>query len=208
VTRLAQLVNDARDALIKDRAAYDTWLRSQVRPRVADAETTPEQSSPTADSSRFTWADDGEMPDNDVWDPWEEVRPQTPPQTPRRSGNQSGGRTAPDVGGVPLSAEERRRAWLAVFASLLCGPLGLWLGIRSYKRSRSVPAIFAIVIGGMSVLYLVSLAIAIALGLFSEPSTTSSSVDPVVAVGSFRTLGILDALSDTSSRPVTQAVLR
>ena len=184
VTRLAQLVNDARNALIKDRAAYDAWLRSQVRPRVADAERSPERSSSASDSSRTTWADDGDMPDYEAWDPWEDVGPQTPPQTPRRSGNQSGGSAGPDVNGVPLSAEERRKAWLAVFASVLCGPLGLWLGIRSYKRGRSVPAIFAIVIGGMSVLYLVSLAIAIALGLFNEPSSTSSSVDPVVAVGS------------------------
>ena len=36
VTRLAQLVNDARDALVTDRASYDAWL--QARPRVAGAE--------------------------------------------------------------------------------------------------------------------------------------------------------------------------
>ena len=28
VTRLAQLVNDARDALAKDRASYDPWLQT------------------------------------------------------------------------------------------------------------------------------------------------------------------------------------
>ena len=30
VTRLAQLVNDARDALVKDRASYDAWLRTSL----------------------------------------------------------------------------------------------------------------------------------------------------------------------------------
>jgi hypothetical protein len=54
---------------------------------------------------------------------------------------------------------------LAVLAAVLCGPLGLWLGIRLYRRSGSWVAAVAIVVGGMSVLYLVTLAIAIPLGV-------------------------------------------
>jgi hypothetical protein len=44
----------------------------------------------------------------------------------------------------------------------------------------SGPAVAAIMIGGMGVLCLVSLVIAISLGVFKEPATTSSSADPVV----------------------------
>src|SRR4029453_19486869 len=69
VTRLAQLVNDARDALVKDRASYDAWLRA--RPRVAKAEPDPEPAAPPSDSWRSTWAGADEVPDDDVWDPWD-----------------------------------------------------------------------------------------------------------------------------------------
>ena len=179
VTRLAQLVNDARDALITDRTSYDAWLRA--RPRVAEAEPDPEPAASASDSSRSTWARADDMPDDDVWDPWETVDPQTSPHTPPESQNQPGGTsTDPDQGRASPSAEERRSGLLAVLASVLFGPLGLWLGIRSYRRGGSTAALVAIVIGGMSVLYLVSLAIAILLGLFREPSTTSSSASPTV----------------------------
>ena len=33
VNRLAQLINDARDALVKHRASYDAWLRDPARHR-------------------------------------------------------------------------------------------------------------------------------------------------------------------------------
>ena len=44
VTRLAQLVNDARNALVKDRAAYDAWLRNKTQPRVGEDEPSPDES--------------------------------------------------------------------------------------------------------------------------------------------------------------------
>jgi hypothetical protein len=194
VTRLAQLVNDARDALVKDRASYDVWLRNQSRPRVTDAKPDPAQRTSASESSRSSWADAGNRSEK-AWDPWETSNPwdasdpweatsrRTPPQTPPEPEPQHppDGTTAdPEPTRRPLSAEERRSALLAVVASVFLGPLGLWLGIRSYKRSRSVAAIVAIVIGGMSVLYLVSLAMAIALGLFREPVTTSSVANPSV----------------------------
>ena len=175
VTRLAQLVNDARDALVKDRASYDAWLRA--RPRVAEAEPDPEPAAPASDSSRSTRASADEVPDEDVWDPWDTVGPQTPPGTR----NQPGAATpSPVKRKTPLSAEERRSGMLAVLASVLCGPLGLWLGIRSYRRSGSAVAAVAIVVGGMSVLYLATLAIAIPLGLFQDTSLPSFGADPTV----------------------------
>ena len=175
VTRLAQLVNDARDALVKDRASYDAWLRA--RPRVAD-EPDPEPAAPPSDSSRSTWASADEVPDEDVWDPWDTVGPETPPG-PR---NQPGAATpSPVKRKTPLSAEERRSGMLAVLASVLCGPLGLWLGIRSYRRSGSAVAAVAIVVGGMSVLYLATLAIAIPLGrLPQDTSLPSFGANPTV----------------------------
>jgi hypothetical protein len=179
VTRLAQLVNDARDALVKDRASYDAWLRA--RPRVTEAEPDPEPAASASDSSRSTWAPADDVPDENVWDPWETVGPQTPPHTPPGPRNQPG-RTpnAAGEGRTPPSAEERRIGLLAVLASVFFGPLGLWLGIRSYRRGGSAAALVAIVIGGMSVLFIVSLAIAIPLGLFSELSSTGSSANPTV----------------------------
>ena len=175
VTRLAQLVNDARDALVKDRASYDAWLRA--RPRVAEAEPDPEPAAPASASSRSTRATADEVPDEDVWDPWDTVGPQTPPGTR----NQPGAATpSPVKRKTPLSAEERRSGMLAILASVLCGPLGLWLGIRSYRRSGSAVAAVAIVVGGMSVLYLATLAIAIPLGLFQDTSLPSFGANPTV----------------------------
>ena len=68
VTRLAQLVNDARNALVKDRAAYDAWLRNKTQPRVAADEPSPDQ------------------PVDDVWDPWEAAdwENAAPPPRPER----------------------------------------------------------------------------------------------------------------------------
>lgn len=175
VTRLAQLVNDARDALVKDRASYDAWLRA--RPRVAATQPEPEPAASPADSSRSTWARADDVPDDDVWDPWDTAGSQTPPE----SRNQPRGATSDPVRrSTPLSPEERRSGMLAVLAAVLCGPLGLWLGIRSYRRSGSPVAAVAIVVGGMSVLYLVTLAIAIPLGVFREPSAPSSGANPAV----------------------------
>jgi hypothetical protein len=175
VTRLAQLVNDARDALVKDRASYDAWLRA--RPRVAEAEPDPEPAASASDSWRSTWAGADDVPDDDVWDPWDTVGPQNPPG-PRNQ--PSGATTEPVRRKTPLSAEERRSGMLAVLASVLFGPLGLWLGIRSYRRSGSALAAVAIVVGGMSVLYLATLAIAIPLGVFSETSTPRAGANPTV----------------------------
>jgi hypothetical protein len=175
VTRLAQLVNDARDALVKDRPSYDAWLRA--RPRTAEAKPDPEPASKASDSSRSTWAGADEVPDDDVWDPWDTVGPQNPPG-PRNQ--PSGATTDPVRRKTPLSPEERRSGMLAVLASVLCGPLGLWLGIRSYRRSESALAAVAIIVGGMSVLYLATLAIAIPLGVFRDTSTPSSAASPAV----------------------------
>jgi hypothetical protein len=181
VTRLAQLVNDARNALVTDRASYDAWLRNQAPPRPARAKPDPEPAASASESRYNTWSGADDVPDDEPWDPWETVGAEAPPQ--RRPGprKHSGGRTAdPDQGRTPLSAEERRSGYLAVLASVLCGPLGLWLGIRSYRRAASAAAVVAIVIGGMSVLYIVSLAIALSLGVFREPSITSPSAPPTV----------------------------
>jgi hypothetical protein len=175
VTRLAQLVNDARDALVKDRASYDAWLREQGRPRTAEPKRDPEPAPRASDSSRFSWAEADDLPHDEPWDPWDTVAPQASPQTPPRPRNQPGGTTArPERRKTPLSPEERRSGYVAVLAAVLCGPVGLWLGIRSYRRAGSATSVIAIVIGGMSVLYLVSLVIAILLSLFHEPSSSSS----------------------------------
>jgi hypothetical protein len=173
VTRLAQLVNDARDALVKDRASYDSWLRA--RPRVAEAEPEPEPAAQASESSRFTWAGVDDVPDDDVWDPWDTVG-----DPPGARNQPTGTTTAPVKPKAPLSPEERRSGRLAVLAAVLCGPLGLWLGIRSYRRSGSAVAAVAIVVGGMSVLYLATLAIAIPLGVFRDGSTPSSGASPTV----------------------------
>jgi hypothetical protein len=175
VTRLAQLVNDARDALVKDRASYDAWLRA--RPRVAKVQPDPEPTASASDSSRSSSASADDVPYDDVWDPWDTVGPQT---TPGSRSQPRGATSDPERRRAPVSAEERRSGMLAVIASVLCGPLGLWLGIRSYRRSGSAIAAVAIVVGGMSVLYLVTLAIAIPLGVFSEPSTPRSGANPTV----------------------------
>jgi hypothetical protein len=181
VTRLAQLVNDARNALVTDRASYDAWLRNQAPPpRPAQPERNPEPAA-SASESRFAWAGADEPPYEDAWDPWDTVGSEPPPQTRPSPRNHRGGRTTvPDHSRTPLSPEERRSGYLAVLASVLCGPLGLWLGIRSYRRAGSAAAVVAIVIGGMSVLYIVSLAMAISLGAFREPASTSPSAPPTV----------------------------
>jgi hypothetical protein len=145
VTRIAQLVNDARDALVKDRASYDVWLRDQARPRVAEAAPDPGPAAPTSDSSRSTSAGTDDEAD-DVWDPWEAADSATPEPPPpaERQYAEEGPTEYP--AGEPLSS-----GWVV-----------------------------AIVVGGMSLLALVSLAIAILLGVFSEPSATSSSANPTV----------------------------
>jgi hypothetical protein len=180
VTRLAQLVNDARNALVTDRASYDAWLRNQAPPRPAHARPEPEPAASSSES-RYAWAGAEYAPDDEPWDPWETVGAEAPPQTRPGPRKQSGGRTADPVQGrTPPSAEERRSGYLAVLAAVLCGPLGLWLGIRSYRRAGSAAAVVAIVIGGMSVLYIVSLVMALSLGVFREPAATSPSAPPTV----------------------------
>jgi hypothetical protein len=187
VTRLAQLVNDARNALVKDRAAYDAWLRNKTQPRVAEDEPSPDE------------------PVDDVWDPWEAAdwenaapppRPEDhrPPQDHSDPRDQPRTTTDPDASHTPPYAEEVRSqtqaeappssGLLAVVASVLCGPLGLWLGIRSHRHGGSAAAVVAIVIGGMSVLSLAAVAIAIPLGVFKErPSSSSSPSPPVMKQG-------------------------
>ena len=186
VTRLAQLVNDARNALVKDRAAYDAWLQNEAKPRVAENEPSREE------------------PVQDVWDPWEtadweNAASPPPPQDHPPPQNQSGPRHQPwttrdpDESHPAAAAEEGRthteeappsNGLLAVVASVLCGPLGLWLGIRSYRHGASAAAVVAIVIGGMSVLSLAAVAIAIPLGVFKERPTSSSSPSaPVMKQG-------------------------
>jgi hypothetical protein len=180
VTRLAQLVNDAHDALVKDRASYDAWLRDQSSQRFAEARRDPEPAASASDSFHATWAGADDLPDEDAWDPWETFDTQTPPQPRPGPQHQPSGTSAPDHIRTPLSSEERRSAYLAVLASVLCGPFGLWLGIRSYRRAASAAGVAAIVIGGMSVLYIVSLVIAISVGVFREPLNTGPSAPPTV----------------------------
>jgi hypothetical protein len=157
VTRLAQLVNDARDALVKDRASYDAWL--QTRPRVTGAEPDP---GPAASASDWRSASAGtdDMPGDDPWDPWETVPPPPPPK-PSGPRKQHAAATGAGQDTASYSAEEPDSQ-------------------RSYRRRASAATVAAIVIGGMSVLCLVSLAIAIPLGLFSEPSLTGSPANPAV----------------------------
>jgi hypothetical protein len=190
VNRLAQLINDARDALTKHRASYDQWLRDPARRRAADG------APDTRDAdSAFT---------EEVWDPWEAYNSPPPPQheeppepptpPPRPPKTASDAKTQPEsptgtTSPYPTSffPEDSREEdpdesaiseWWAVLASVLCGPLGLWLGIRACRRRRSPGAVTAIVIGSMNVLLLASLAIAVPLGVFKEPSTASSPASP------------------------------
>jgi hypothetical protein len=51
--------------------------------------------------------------------------------------------------------------------------LGLWLGIRSYRRRRTPASVVAIVVGGMSVLLLATVAIAILLGVFNDAARSN-----------------------------------
>jgi hypothetical protein len=199
VTRLAQLVNDARDALVKDRASYDAWL--QTRPPVVAAEPdlgpAPSASdssrydSSRYDSSRYDSSRTEDVPGDEAWDPWETVGPPHPPPKPPRARKQPWATTDPGQDTSSFSADQRRRqprvattpltsGLLDVVASVLSGPLGSRLGIRTYRRGVSAGAAVAIVIVGMGVLCLVSLAIAISLGVFREPSLTSSATSPVV----------------------------
>jgi curved DNA-binding protein CbpA len=189
VNRLAQLINDARDALVKQRASYDAWLRN------------PTQGA------------DGASED-DVWDPWETYdspnpagptppppspppppppqpapppppppRPTSAPETPSDAKAQSEAPTdttsaypASFLAGESPEGDEDDSAiseWWAVLASVLCGPLGLWLGIRSYRRRRTPASVVAIVVGGMSVLLLATVAIAILLGVFNDAARSN-----------------------------------
>lgn len=187
VNRLAQLINDARDALVKHRASYDRWLRDPARRRV------PDGASDTGDA--------GSASAEEAWDPWKAydsptpphpqheeppVRPKPPPKTASGAESQP---ESPSQYPTSFFPEESREEgpdqsaiseWWAVLASVLCGPLGLWLGVRSCRRRRSPVAITAIVIGSMNVLLLASLAIAVPLGVFKEPSTASSPASPAV----------------------------
>ena len=183
VTRLAQLVNDARAILVKNRPAYDAWLRNNAQPPVAEGGPNP--------STTYE-------PD-DVWDPWEasnwqNAEPPPPPQDPPGPRDQPGtttdpheSQTAPATAGGHTQTQTEApptSGLLAVVASVLFGPLGLWLGIRSYRHGGSAAAVVAIVIGGMSVLSLAAVAIAIPLGVFTElPNPSSSANAPVMKQG-------------------------
>jgi hypothetical protein len=150
VTRLAQLVNDARDALVKHRASYDVWLRDAARR--ADSAPDTGSAASASDSSRPTADGDGAS-DDDVWDPWETFGSPPPPRGQSAPRSQPGTTTNPDhgAGERPNEPERLTSRWVV-----------------------------AIVIGGMSVLSLVSLAIAVALGVFRELPTTSSPANPTV----------------------------
>jgi hypothetical protein len=140
VTRLAQLVNDAHDALVKDRAAYDAWLRDKSQPRVAEAEPDP---GPTTSASQ---------PD-DVWDPWESA--ESPPSPHEQSEPQSQHRATTDPGRnetassseEPQAAEQLSSRWvmaivaggmgLLVFVSLV---IATFLGVFSERSTTSSSA--------------------------------------------------------------------
>jgi hypothetical protein len=156
VTRLAQLVNDARDALIKDRPSYDAWLK--VGPRVTESGSNRGPAASTSQRANSAWVGPDDVPGY-AWDPWETARRSPPP--PKRSGPQSQPRAAtkPDKDTTAPLAEERR---------------------TPHRRRLSARTVVAIVLGGMSVLSLVSLAIAIPLGLFKDSITTTSGADPTV----------------------------
>jgi hypothetical protein len=151
VTRLAQLVNDARDALVKHRASYDVWLRDAPR-RIADSAPGTGSAASASDSSRPTAGPEGAS-DDDVWDPWETFGYPPPPRGQSAPRSQPGTTTNPDHGAEERPSEPERltKGWVV-----------------------------AIVIGGMSVLSLVSLAIAVALGVFRELPNTSSPANPTV----------------------------
>ena len=144
VTRLAQLVNDAHDALAENRAAYDAWLRDKPQPRVAEAE--PDLGGATSASQT-----------DDVWDPWEDAGPPPPPRdqsgprTEHRATSHAGQRDTVSSSEEPEAAEQ--------------------------LSSRGVVTIVA---GGMGLLVLVSLVIAIFLGAFGERPAPSSSANPAV----------------------------
>jgi hypothetical protein len=139
VTRLAQLVNDAHDALVKNRAAYDAWLRDKPQPRVVDAERDP---GPTTAASQ---------PD-DVWDPWEDAEP--PPSSHAQSEPRSQHRATTDPGRNETAsspedlpdAEQLSSRWvvaivaggmgLLVFVSLV---IATFLGVFS-ERSTTSPS--------------------------------------------------------------------
>jgi hypothetical protein len=143
VTRLAQLVNDAHDALADNRAAYDAWLRDKPQPRVAEA-----QSDPGPATSAYQ-ADD-------VWDPWEDAGPSPPPHDQSEPRTDDWTTTAPSQNETASSEEPSAAEQLT---------------------SRGVVTIVA---GGMGLLVLVSLVIAIFLGAFSERPIASTSANPTV----------------------------
>jgi hypothetical protein len=169
VTRLAQLVNDARDALIKHRTSYDAWLRDPARQRTdaapPDAGPGASASDPWQPTSQPTGAGEDAWHDR-FWDPWESADWESADRKPPPE-EQSAPRSPPDSTSDPDQAEaaffaERRDA-----QSEPAEPLS----------SRSI---LAIVIGGMSVLCLVTLAIAVLLGMFSDPPKPNPSANPIV----------------------------
>jgi hypothetical protein len=114
VTRLAQLVNDAHDALVKNRAAYDAWLRDKPQPRVAKAEPDP---GPTTSASQ---------PD-DVWDPWDAEPPRSPyeqsePRTQHRSPTDPGRNETASASEEPEDAERLSSRWVV---AIVAGGMGL-----------------------------------------------------------------------------------
>jgi hypothetical protein len=144
VTRLAQLVNDAHDALVNNRAAYDAWLRDKSQPRVAEAEPDP---GPTTSASQ---------PD-DVWDPWESAEPppspheQSEPRSQHRATTDPGRNETASSSEEPQAAEQLSSRWvmaivaggmgLLVFVSLV---IATFLGVfseRSTTRSSANPTV-------------------------------------------------------------------
>jgi hypothetical protein len=204
VTRLAQLVNDARDALTNHRASYDAWLQE----RGGAAGSAPGPTASGANPSPGTTDDIKSESNDDAGDPWQTASLRPPTTTgPRQEAAVAGfswsdsGSTFPDefqvhaqpyepieppnpylssrpqiheyMSAPPLADERRAQrqavrlnaaltsGLLALLASLFCGPLGLWLGLRSCRSARgiSISAILAILIGSVSTFYLVLAAV-------------------------------------------------
>jgi hypothetical protein len=144
VTRLAQLVNDAHDALVKNRSAYDAWLRDKPQPRVADAERDP---GPTTSASQ---------PD-DIWDPWEDAGPspssheQSEPRSQHRATTDPGRTEAASSSDEPPDAEQLSSRWvvaivaggmgLLVFVSLVIAAFLGVFGERSTIRPSANPTV-------------------------------------------------------------------
>jgi hypothetical protein len=139
VTRLAQLVNDAHDALVRNRAAYDAWLRDKSQPRAAEAEPDP---APTTSASQ---------PD-DVWDPWEDAEPppssyeQSEPRTQHRATSDPRRNETASSSEEPAAEQLSSRSVMAIVAGgmgllvLVSLVIAAFLGVFSQRSATSSSA--------------------------------------------------------------------